>query len=166
MVCLWYMNTTHKHTVQFSKKDIISIQSIIHKGKHHARVIARARILPLTRQGRGKDAIAVELAVGRSTVQRTRDHYREGKLPRALYDASRPGQPPKLDEKADAHLIALACADPPKGTDRWTLELLRNRMIKDGKVASISTVAIWNRLKKRGIKPWREKNVAYSPRHA
>jgi transposase len=160
------MNKPHKHTIQFSQKDLAHIQGIIHKGKHNTRTITRARILLLTSKGEGKDAIAAELGIGRSTVQRTRDHYREGRLPRALYDAPRPGQPPKLDDKAEAHLVAIACSDPPKGRDHWTLELLQERMIQDGKVKNISTVALWKRLKKRGIKPWREKNVVHSRGHA
>lgn len=95
-------------------------------------------------------------------MQRTRDHDRADGLTRALYDAARPGQPPKLDDNAEAHLVAIACSDPPQGSDHWTLELLRQRMIQDGKVTDISTVALWKRLKKRGIKPWREKNVVHS----
>jgi hypothetical protein len=83
-------------------------------------------------------------------------------MDRALYDAARPGQAPKLDTKAEAHLVAIACTDPPEGSDHWTLELLQERMISDGKVDSISTVAIWKHLSKRGIKPWREKNVVHS----
>lgn len=156
------MNKPHKHTIQLSKKDLVHIQGIIHKGQHRTRTITRARILLLTWNGEGKDAIAAELGIGRSTVQRRRDHDREGRLPRALYDAPRPGQPPKLDDKAEAHLVAIACSDPPKGREHWTLELLQNQMMRDKQVTTISTVCIWNRLTKRGIKPWREKNVVHS----
>lgn len=164
MVCLWYMNT-HKHTIQFSKKELKQLHSITRRGKHNTRVVTRARILLLTNAGKGKDTIAAMLGTGRSTVQRARDHYRGNGLNRALYDASRSGTPPKLSDKAEAHLIALACSDPPKGRDHWTLELLQKRMIKDKKVETISTVALWQRLKKRGIKPWREKNVVYPQAH-
>jgi transposase len=152
----------HKHTIQFSRTELSQIQAIIQRGKHHTRVVTRARILLLTSQGEGKDGIAVQLGIGRSTVQRTRDHYRAGGLNRALYDAPRPGQPPKLDDNAEAHLVAIACSDAPEGRDHWTLELLQERMIADKKVKTISTVAIWKHLKKRGIKPWREKNVVHS----
>ena len=152
----------HKHTIQFSRTELSQIQAIIHRGKHNTRVVTRARILLLTSQGEGKDGIAVQLGIGRSTVQRTRDHYRAGGLNRALYDAPRPGQPPKLDDNAEAHLVAIAFSDAPEGRDHWTLELLQERMIADKKVKTISTVAIWKHLKKRGIKPWREKNVVHS----
>ena len=34
-------------------------------------------------------------------------------------------------------------------------------MVKDKKVKSVSTIALWNHLRARGIKPWREKNVVH-----
>jgi len=158
--------TTHKHTIQISSGDQAHLHAIIKKGKHNARVITRARILLYSHEGVGKDVIAASLGIGRSTVQRARDHYREGSLIRALYDAPRSGQPAKLNEKAEVHLVALACSDPPAGSDHWTLELLQERMIKDKQVKTISTVTLWKRLKNRGIKPWREKNVVYPYAHA
>ena len=57
-------------------------------------------------------------------MQRTRDHDRAGGLNRALYEAPRPGQPPKLADNAAAHRVAMACVDAPEGRDPWTLELL------------------------------------------
>lgn len=160
------MITLHKHTIQLSRGEQAHLHAIIKRGKHNTRVITRARVLLLSHKCGGKDAIAETLGTDRSTVQRVRDHYREGGLERALYDAPRPGQPPKLDEKAEAHLVALACSDPPEGTDHWTLELLQERMIQDKKVKEISTVALWKRLTNRGIKPWREKNVVHTEAYA
>jgi transposase len=156
----------HKHTIQLSSKELGQIQSIIRRGKHGARVITRARILLLSHRGRSKDAIAAELEINRSTVQDVRNRYREGRLRRSLYDAPRPGQPPKLDDATEASLVAIACSQPPEGTHHWTLELLQEKMIEDKKVDTISTVAIWKHLKKRGLKPWREKNVVYPQSNA
>jgi transposase len=156
----------NQYTIQLSRKKQEELQAIIRRGRHQARVITRARMLLLSHNGDGKDAIACHLEIGRSTVQRVRDRDREGGLERALYDAPRPGQAPKLDDNAEAHLVAIACSDSPEGRDHWTLELLQERMIADKKVDTISTVAIWKHLKKRGIKPWREKNVVHSEPHA
>src|ERR1700675_1262961 len=104
--------TTHKHIIQLSRREREQLQTIMRRGKHNARVMIRARILLLSHNGEGKDAIAVKLEVGRSTVQRTRDHYRDGGLEQALYDAPRSGQPPKITDEGEAHLIALATSAP------------------------------------------------------
>lgn len=165
MVCLWCM-TTHKHTIRLSDDEVITLQSITKKGTHKARVVIRARILLLTHRGVAKNEVAGRLDIDRGTVQNIRDKYREGGLDCALSDAPRPGAPGKITEKVEAHLVAIACSDPPKGYDSWTLEMLRQRLVKDKKLESISTVAIWHHLRDRGIKPWRGKNVVRAETHA
>jgi len=131
--------------------------------KNSARVIRRAQVLLKSEQGLSDKQIADELSLSTtSTVERIRYRFTEGGLERALYDAPRTGQPAKLTAKAEAYLIATACSNPPKGADHWTLELLQQKLIKDKKVKTISTVAIWKHLTNRGIKPWLEKNVVHS----
>ena len=43
-----------------------------------------------------------------------------------------PGRPPKIDGVAEAHLIALACSEPPTGRARWTVRLLTDRFVELG----------------------------------
>jgi transposase len=161
MIYVWHM-TKHTQIIQLSSRELGQIQSIRRRGKHGARVITRARILLLSHRGKSKDGMAAELEINRSTVQDVRHRYREGRLKRSRYDAPRPGQPPKLNDPAEAYLVAIACSEPPEGTHHGTLELLQKRMIEDNKVHAISTVAIWKHLPQRGIQPWRENNVVHS----
>lgn len=151
-----------KHIIALSSQEEQQLHTIIRKGNHKARAIKRAHVLLKSHQGLKDEEIANRVEVHRTTVERIRARYAQGGIDRALYDAPRSGQPSKLNVQAEAHLVAIACSDPPKGRDRWTLELLRKQMIRDGKVDNISTVALWERLNERGIKPWREKNVVYS----
>jgi len=160
------MTTTHKHTIQLSPRELIQLKGITGKGTHNSRVINRARVLQYTHAGTSKSTIARVLGIGERTVQRIRDHYREGGLNHALYEASRTGQPRKLNDNAEAYLVALACSDPPEGREHWTLKLLQKKMIEDKKVNSISDVCILTYLQHRGIKPWREKNVVHSQGNA
>lgn len=155
--------TTHKHTIQLSKTEQAPLHAIIRRGKHNVRVVNRAHILLHSHRKESKDTIAKRLGISRSTVQRIRDKYNEGGIDRALYDAPRSGQPPKITDAGEAHLVALATSSPPEGAERWTLELLRHRMVSDLKAPKeITTVALWKRLTARHIKPWREKNVVCS----
>lgn len=153
------MKKNHKHIITLSSRQRAQLQEITKKGKNNARVISRARILLESTKKKSAVVVADIVGVSDRTVERTRAHFNREGLHRALYDAPRPGQPKKLDDRGEAHLIALACSNPPKGRAWWTLELLQKQMIRDGKVKDISTVALWNRLTNRGIKPWREKNV-------
>ena len=56
---------------------------------------------------------------------------------------------------------------PAYGTARAALHMRQEDPgpIKDKKVKTISTVALWHRLKDRKIKPWREKNVVRADDH-
>jgi transposase len=159
------MQTTQK-TITLTRAERATLRTIQRKGHHHARALMRARVLIKSAAGVPQKQIAEDEDINRSTVKDICMRFKVGRLARALYDAPRSGQPPKLDEKAEAHLIALACSDAPEGYDHWTLELLRTQMILDKKVQEISTVALWHRMKDHDIKPWREKNVVYAEAHA
>ncbi len=55
----------------------------------------------------------------------------------------------KLDERAEAHLIALAGSPAPEGHDHWTLQLLADRMVQLGLVTSLTYETVRLKLKKR-----------------
>ena len=54
----------------------------------------------------------------------------EGNPEWALSEEPRPGAERKLTGKEEALLVATACATPPQGRARWTLELLADTMVK------------------------------------
>ncbi len=56
-----------------------------------------------------------------------------------------------LDGEAEAHLIALVCGEPPNGQERWTLRLLRDRMIKLEYVEDVCHETIRTMLKKTNL---------------
>ena len=89
----------------------------------------RARILLKTDLGKHAEAeafidrqIAQMLETSTATVQRVRERFYEGGLQAAL-ERSKPDRVYKrsLEGRAEAHLIALACSEPPRGRDRWSL---------------------------------------------
>jgi transposase len=96
----------------------------------------------------------VEVAmVSQGTVSNLKRRYFEGGLDSALYDRPRPGAKPKIDGEVEAHLIAIACSDPPEGYERWTLRLLADELVTLELVESISHVAVRNALKKTNLSP-------------
>ena len=59
-----------------------------------------------------------------------------------------PRTPRKVDGTVAAHLIALACSDPPQGRQRWTLRLLADKLVELELVDSISHEEVRQVLKK------------------
>ena len=83
------------------------------------------------------------------TVGQLLHRFEAERLEATLYDRPRPGQAPKITGDIEAHLVTLACSDPPEGAARWTLRLLADRIVATSHLDSLSHVAVGERLKKR-----------------
>ncbi len=156
---------THKHTITLSRPQRILLKDIIRKGTHKARRILRAQALLASAGGATDEEIAHNTGAHSTTIERIRRNFAAGGMERALSETVRSGRPKKLDTRKEAYLIATACTEPPEGAHHWTLELLAERMVKDKKVKTISSVAIMHYLHQNDLKPWREKNVVHSQSH-
>ena len=78
--------------------------------------------------------------------------WREGT--RSNSSAEEKGNAPveaKVTGEVEAHIIALACGDPPKGYAKWTLRLLADKSVKLGYIGSISHTQVGRILKKTSI---------------
>src|SRR5438132_5672832 len=125
-------------------------------GKHASRRLKRARILLAADAGTSDEEIARSVGVSGSTVYRIKRGFVEGNLEQALSDEPRPGAERKLTVKEEALLVATACANPPEGRARWTLELLAGAMVKLTEHKSLSHETVRRRLAENGLKPWRK----------
>lgn len=137
-----------KYIVQLTEEERQSLGSLLKAGKAKARKIARAHVLLLADEDKPDGAIAEALHVGLSTVARTRERFVEGGVDWALTERPRTGAKRKLEGKAEAFLIALACTDAPGGRQRWTLQLLADRLVEIGLVEGISDETVRRTLKK------------------
>ena len=117
----------------------------------------RAQILLAADAQVPDERIAADIGVGTSTVYRTKQHFVEDGLTRALSETPRPGAPRKLSASEEARLIAVACATPPTGRARWTLALLAGELVRLTTHATLSRATVGRRLAELKLKPWREK---------
>ena len=139
-----------------AKSSARELRALLSGGKHASRKLKRAQILLAADAGAGDEEIARSVGVGGSTVYRTKRRFVEGNLERALSDEPRPGAERKLTVKEEALLVATACASPPEGRARWTLELLAGAMVKLTEHKSLSHETVRRRLAENGLKPWRK----------
>jgi hypothetical protein len=122
----------------------------VRQGKAAAQVIRRAHTLLQANEGAFDHQIAASLHVDRTTVQRTRERFCAGGVDAALYELLRPGSEPKLDGKAEAFLVALACSDPPEGREHWSMQMVADKLVELGLVGMISDETVRRTLKKTG----------------
>src|SRR5688572_10644175 len=144
-----------RYRVELSQAERDDLTAMLSGGKQAARKLKRAQILLAADAGSGDEDIARTIVVGGSTVYRTKRRFVEGNLERALSEDPRPGAERKLTGKQEALLVATACANPPLGRARWTLELLADAMVKLTDHDSLSGETVRRRLAENGLKPWR-----------
>lgn len=137
-----------KYIVELTADERDHLRDFVRRGKQSARRITRARILLLADEGRTDEQIWTALQIGKCTVERTRQRFVEEGLEAALSERPRPGQPRKLNGKQEALLVALACSDPPKGRQKWTMQLLADRLVELKVVDSIADETVRRVLKK------------------
>src|SRR6185295_13777114 len=119
-----------RYRVELSQAERDELTGMLSAGTHAARRLKRAQILLAADAGSSDEEISRIVAVGGSTVYRTKRRLVEGNLERALSEEPRPGAQRKLSAKEEALLVATACASPPQGRARWTLELLADAMVR------------------------------------
>jgi transposase len=144
-----------RYRIELSQAERCELATMLSKGKRAARKLKRAQILLAADAGSSDEEIARAVGVGGSTVYRTKRRFVEGNLERALSEDPRPGAERKLTGKEEALLVATACANPPEGRARWTLELLADAMVKLTQHESLSGETVRRRLAENGLKPWR-----------
>ena len=145
-----------RYHVELSEAERCELTALVGSGKHYARKIKRAQILLAADGGLSDDDIAAAVAVGGSTVYRTKRRFVEGNLEAALNEEPRAGADRKLTGNEEALLIATACSSPPEGRARWTLELLAGAMVKLTDHDSLSRETVRRRLAENHLKPWQK----------
>lgn len=144
-----------RYRVELGKAEREELSGLLSGGKHAARKLKRAQILLAADAGASDGAIARAVGVGGSTVYRTKRRFVLGNLAAALSEEARPGAERKLTGKEEALLVATACARPPAGRARWTLELLAGEMVRLTAHESLSRETVRRRLAENDLKPWR-----------
>ena len=137
-----------KYGVKLAPEERERLEGLVRSGKSPARVMARARILLKTGEGWKAPKVAEALDVSEGTVFRIKRRFAEEGLEGVLRDRPQPSRPRKLDERGEAHLIALACSPAPEGHDHWTLRLLAGKVVELGLAPSMSHEGVRKRLKK------------------
>ena len=137
-----------KYLVTLTAEEREHLEALLKRGRIGARVSARARILLHAAEGATDAVIATAVRVGEATVERTRQKFVEGGVAWALRERPRPGGRRKLDGKQEAFLVATACSTPPAGRERWTMQLLADRLVEVHLVDAISDETVRRTLQK------------------
>lgn len=149
------MNT---YKVTLTQEERNQLTEITRTGTHAARKVIHALILLNVDRGQYNteqqinEEICKVLKIGMRTIDRVKKRFVEEGLDAALKMAPTSREYEKLvDGDMEAHLIALACGEPPKGYARWSLRLLSNKLVELRIAESISYETVRRTLKKTNL---------------
>jgi transposase len=142
-----------KYIINLSEEERHYLRELTTKGQTKARRLRRARTLLLAGEGHADSFVAQALGCGIATVERTRARCVEEGLEAALSERARPGAERKLTGKEEALLVALACSEAPEGVQRWTMQLLADKVVELTGHETLSRETVRRTLKKTGTSP-------------
>jgi transposase len=141
-----------KFVVRLTAAQREELERLAATGQRSAAAVTRARILlkaDAGRDGWSDDRVAEALDISPATVARARKKFVQQGLEAAVHRKRPTGrQYRKLDGAQEARLIALACSPPPEGRERWTLQLLADKLVELHIVEAISDDTVQRTLKK------------------
>ena len=152
-----------KYVVKLSDEERERLSTLIHRGKHRAGQLVKARILLKADASEAGEewsdsqiAAALDISIG--TVARTRQQLVEEGFEAVLTRKHSPASARKriFDGAAEAKLVAIACSKPPTGRARWTLKLLEEAVVELNIVERASDNTIGRTLKKYAQAPPQE----------
>jgi putative transposase len=157
VVCLTGGMPAKKHLVKLSSEERAQLEKVSQANRRSVREKTRARILLWSDTGVSREEggslrdseIAAQLKVSPLTVSTVRQSAHErGALACVRRQEQHTRKARILDGEHEAQLIAIACSAPPEGAARWSLRLLRERLIEMEVVENIGRETIRTTLKK------------------
>ncbi|WP_218927141.1 helix-turn-helix domain-containing protein [Halosimplex pelagicum] len=123
------MPRPQKYIVDLSADERAELEAMLAAGTYKTRVLTRARCLLHADDGLTDLLVSQTVGCHPGTVGRVRKRYAEDGLAAINRREADRVYERKLDGRAEAHLIALACSDPPEGRSRWSLHFLAEHLV-------------------------------------
>ena len=147
-----------KYKVTLTKEERELLMDNTRKGSHTAKKVIHSIILLNVDQGQyvenpqTNEEICKVLKIGMRTIDRVKKRFVEEGLDAALKMAPTTRIYDQLvDGDMEAHLIALACGEPPEGYARWSLRLLADKLVEQRIADTISHETVRRTLKKTNL---------------
>ena len=129
-----------------------SLQDLIKKGNVLVKSYKRALALLELDQGQTYTEVAGRVGVTVQSVSNWAGKYKDEGLV-FLTDKPKPGRPVTITGPERAKITALACSEPPKGYEQWSLRLLAEKAVELDLVESVSYGSVRLILKKTNSSP-------------
>lgn len=144
-----------RYRVTLTPEERNELEAVTRSGRTNAKRFVYARALLLCDAGpEGPAWTVADAAEALGVTPRTIEHLKKRFVEEGLESAltrKQPEKPPReviFGGEFEARLIALACSEPPKGRDRWTVRLLAEKAVELELAPSVSHMTVQRTLKK------------------
>ena len=135
------------------------LEQFAKNGTHNAHLITRAKVILDLDRGNKQEHLRINRicennSICRQTVNNIREMFLQAESIEIFLTRKKRETPPvpaKVTGEVEAHIIALACSEPPKGYARWTVRLLAAKSVELNYIESIGRMSVDRLLKKRNI---------------
>ncbi len=145
-----------KYRFKLLPHERLDLVAKVQKGKASAKTIQKAQVLLASDDAverQSETTIATTYHLSTRSVERIRKDFCERGM--ALFSPTKrqPRSDKKLTGEVEAHLIAIACSEPPAGESRWKLQAIADRLVELEVVESLSHTSVATVLKKMSLSP-------------
>lgn len=149
-----------KHRLTLTATERAELLAKVQKGKAAAKLIQKAQVILASDDAverQSQTTIAITYHLSTRSVERIRKEFCEQGM--ALFDSKtrQPRSDKKLTGELEAHLIAIACSEPPAGESRWKLQAIADRLVELQVVETLSHTSVATVLKKMNSNPGESK---------
>lgn len=152
------MGQHQKHTVFLNNDERNLLEQNVKSGSWTAREVNRAQVLLLADMN-GPHAlqdeeVAERVGISKSAVAYRRKRFSETKsIEDTIFDKARSGRPTIVDAAVEANITMIACSEAPEGQARWTLRMIKDRLVELEVVDDIGESTVRRSLKKTKLGP-------------
>ncbi len=154
-----------KYVIDLKTDERETLSCLIASGTQRVRTLTHAHILLKADAGWTDQLISAALNVSVPTLERVRQHFVEEGLQAALNSRKTSRNYSRLmDGIQEAHLLALACRQPPTGHRRWSLRLLASEMVQLEYIEEVSHTTVHQVMQANELKPWLKEEWCIPPK--
>ena len=154
-----------KYRVDLKTDEREILSGLIASGTQRVRKINHAHIFLSADAGWTDQQISAALNVSVPTIERVRQQFVEEGLQQSLSSRRTSRKYSRLmDGVQEAHLLALACRQPPQGHRRWSLRLLASEMVRLEYIEAVSHTTVHQVMQANELKPWLKEEWCIPPK--
>ena len=151
-----------RYKVTLTKEEENELERLIQKGGKgyrikHAQILLKLNEIPGNEEWT-YDRIMDAYGVCRSTIAGVAKRFVMEGMESALGRKTQQNRARKVTGEVEAQICVIACSDPPQGKDRWTMQMIADKLIELNVVDYITDSTVCDTMKKMNLSHGRSKN--------